>query len=192
MAIAQAEAAANVSTGGGTPALYRTWQAAPTRTAVTVSQHTRKSSVAQSMTLTEQYWAARALTAEALLSAKTMHHKELNTLSSEAETKRATELTTLRQIHEKKESTLEKLVLYLSAAVILLVGTVIYSLSSGATATRKSSAVHFTIPILSPFASVVEHETSVIGSKVLTIFGIILAICLYGCFRYWLSRRIIR
>ncbi len=37
----------------------------------------------------EQYWAARALTAEALLSARTEHHRELRTLSFGEELKRS-------------------------------------------------------------------------------------------------------
>jgi hypothetical protein len=39
-------------------------------------------------TTKEQYWAARAITAEALLSAKVVHHQELTTVSSEADSKR--------------------------------------------------------------------------------------------------------
>jgi len=53
---------------------------------------------------------------------------------------------------------------------------------------RKTPA-HFTIPILSPFTSVVEHETSVIGSKTLAVFAFVLAAFFYFVFRHWLARR---
>jgi hypothetical protein len=43
----------------------------------------------QPRTSAEQYWAARALTAETLLSARLEHHRELRSLSYAEETKRA-------------------------------------------------------------------------------------------------------
>ncbi len=41
------------------------------------------------MTASEQYWAARALTAEALLSMKSIHYEQIQMLSATEETKRA-------------------------------------------------------------------------------------------------------
>ena len=41
------------------------------------------------VTPAEQYWAARALTAEAILSAKVQHHQEIRTLAVVEETKRS-------------------------------------------------------------------------------------------------------
>ncbi|KAI0340316.1 hypothetical protein BDW22DRAFT_1360250 [Trametopsis cervina] len=160
--------------------------------ATTVSRHNVSSIKATAMTQSEQYWAARALTAEALLSAKVMHQQELTTLSTVADVKRTEEVTALRHAHEIRESRLEKLIVALGALLLCLIGVIIYGVFAGLGSSkhsRKSSAMHFTIPILSPFASVVEHETSVIGSKMLIIFAMILAACLYGCFRYWLSHQ---
>ncbi|KAI0684912.1 hypothetical protein BC835DRAFT_1291698 [Cytidiella melzeri] len=146
-----------------------------------------------SMTANEQYWAARALTAEALLSAKVMHQQELSYVTSDADAKRVQEVASVRKTHEIRESRLEKLVLALSATLVgFMTVFIYYSLSTGFNGPRKHSGMHFTIPILSPFASVVEHETSVIGSKMLTVFAVIVAICLYGCFRYWLASRVTR
>lgn len=47
---------------------------------------------AKPVTPAEQYWAARALTAEALLSAKTRHHEEIRMLAVVEETKRTVSL----------------------------------------------------------------------------------------------------
>lgn len=53
--------------------------------------HTYKAAL-QPRTSAEQYWAARALTAETLLSARVEHHRELRSLSYVEETKRAVRL----------------------------------------------------------------------------------------------------
>ncbi|TFK99230.1 hypothetical protein BDV98DRAFT_606113 [Pterulicium gracile] len=52
---------------------------------------------------------------------------------------------------------------------------------------RKSKAWHFTIPILSPFTSVVEEESSVIGSKTMAVWGCIAAVLVYFMFRFWIQ-----
>lgn len=44
---------------------------------------------AKPVTPAEQYWAARALTAEALLSVKAAHHEEVRTLAMSEETRRS-------------------------------------------------------------------------------------------------------
>ena len=43
---------------------------------------------ARPLTATEQYWAARALTAEALLNASTAHRQDLASVANEAEAKK--------------------------------------------------------------------------------------------------------
>ncbi|KAI0088384.1 hypothetical protein BDY19DRAFT_994285 [Irpex rosettiformis] len=158
-----------------------------------ISTHVQGTSTAITLPKTgkEQYWAERALTAETLLSAKVIHHKELKSVTSEADTKRAQEINLLRKAHEARESRLETVVIILLVLLLSIAAMFAYSLHTTAKVerSRKSSNMHFTIPILSPFASVVEHETSVIGPKSLMAFAAISAICLYGCFRYWLTHR---
>ncbi|KAF8557500.1 hypothetical protein OG21DRAFT_1505227 [Imleria badia] len=47
---------------------------------------------------------------------------------------------------------------------------------------------HFTIPILSPFTSVVEHETGVFGTKAVTIFVLVIGIAVYAAVKHRLSQ----
>ncbi|KAJ7076451.1 hypothetical protein B0H15DRAFT_955619 [Mycena belliarum] len=137
--------------------------------------------VLQPRTGAEQYWAARALTAETLLAARVEHQRELRSLSFEAECKRAREL-------EARHAKLERLVVVLVGALMLLFLVLLNITHAGPTARGHKLPAHFTIPILSPFTSVVEHETSVIGSKTLAIFALVLAGLAYFMFRHWLAR----
>ncbi|KAJ7905123.1 hypothetical protein B0H13DRAFT_2508843 [Mycena leptocephala] len=138
----------------------------------------------QPRTSAEQYWAARALTAETLLSARLEHHRELRSLSYAEETKRK------QAVHDARHAKLERLVLALLVMLLLLVFALLHlAHKSAATARPRKVPAHFTIPILSPFTSVVEHETSVVGSKTLAIFALVLAGLAYFLFRHWLARR---
>ncbi|KAG5642075.1 hypothetical protein DXG03_003628 [Asterophora parasitica] len=58
----------------------------------------------------EQYWAARAFTAETLLSAREVHQRELHDFVRAEEVKRAYELSVLAEQHRERHATLEKLV----------------------------------------------------------------------------------
>ncbi|KAJ7121018.1 hypothetical protein C8R44DRAFT_877329 [Mycena epipterygia] len=141
----------------------------------------------QPRTNTEQYWAARALSAETLLAARLEHQRELRSLSYEEENKRARELAA----HDARHAKLERLVLAL-LAMLLVVVLALLNLAhrdSSPVARGRKVPAHFTIPILSPFTSVVEHETSVIGSKTLAVFAFVLAGLAYFVFRHWLARR---
>lgn len=138
--------------------------------------------------LTEQYWAARALKAETRLSSSIAHQRELRSLSSSEETKRLREIASLSTTHEWRQARLEKFVDFLLVCVGALMLSVIYLLASSK---RHESPVprwrlpsHFTIPILSPFTSVVEHETSTIGTRSITVVVIILATFAYIIFRH--------
>ena len=72
---------------------------------------------------------------------------------------------------------------------------------------RSRSLTHFTIPILSPFASVVrrglslavrrtralidiqvEHETSTIGTRTIAAVSTVLATLIYFMFRHWMAQ----
>ncbi|KAJ7792247.1 hypothetical protein B0H14DRAFT_2931990 [Mycena olivaceomarginata] len=148
--------------------------------------HTYKAAL-QPRTSAEQYWAARALTAETLLSARVEHHRELRSLSYVEETKRARE----RAAHDVRHAKLEKLILALLMMLLLLVLALLHLAhrSASAPTSRLRKPSHFTISILSPFTSVVEHETSVVGSKTLVVFAFAFAGLAYFMFRHWLARR---
>ena len=82
----------------------------------------------QPLTASEQYWATRALKAEALLSAQESHHREVRSLGFSQDIKRSVssffpfvayyltkrlnqrELATLAQQHKEKHASMEKLV----------------------------------------------------------------------------------
>ncbi|KAJ7618499.1 hypothetical protein FB45DRAFT_168579 [Roridomyces roridus] len=133
----------------------------------------------------EQYWAARALSAETLLAARVEHHQELRSLSYEEEAKRARDVAA----HDARYARLEKLVLALLATILLLVIALLNLAHHKAAAHQQQSKhpAHFTIPILSPFTSVVEHETSVNGAKTLTALALMCAVLAYFVFRHWLA-----
>ncbi|KAI0725946.1 hypothetical protein C8Q72DRAFT_888088 [Fomitopsis betulina] len=140
-------------------------------------------------TAAEQYWAARALTAETLLSARLAHHGELLALSAEEEEKRAREIATVRRELDERNWKLEILVVLLLFCLVAIVAAIVHSHASvqRAIPSRWSIPTHFTIPILSPFTSVVEHETSTFSTRLLVTSAAIFAVLVYACFRYWLT-----
>ncbi|GBE83301.1 hypothetical protein SCP_0503490 [Sparassis crispa] len=145
---------------------------------------------AAALNSTEQYWAARALTAEAALSVRAAFHQEVYVLTESHEEKRAHELAELQRIHDERHAKLERLVLILLGCLFAFVSAILYILFRQHTDYRSSRwclPSHFTIPVLSPFTSVVEHETSVFNTRSITIVLLVLAALAYACFRYWLS-----
>ncbi|KAF9449822.1 hypothetical protein P691DRAFT_811633 [Macrolepiota fuliginosa MF-IS2] len=151
-------------------------------------------------TPSEHYWASRTLKAEALLSAREKHYEEIVRVREEEELKRSRELQVLESRYKEKYDNLEKLVVFMAVAILLLIVLLIYSMTSrpyqsvglfstasgiintflrqpfGASSRsnyRDSDRnpaswlnlhfhlpSHFTIPILSPWTSVIEHQTS--------------------------------
>ncbi|KDR80371.1 hypothetical protein GALMADRAFT_136861 [Galerina marginata CBS 339.88] len=155
----------------------------------------------QPLTATEQYWATRALKAEALLAAQETHQKEVRTLGHAQDMKRERELGLLAKEHKEKHAALEKLLMLLAILVAMLVVVIIY-LSTHYT--RHSmllhqkqqggwwstiGASHFTIPILSPFTSVVEQETSVVGTRLIGTLAAITACLAFLAFRHWTTTK---
>ncbi|KAK7460795.1 hypothetical protein VKT23_008724 [Stygiomarasmius scandens] len=142
----------------------------------------------------EQYWAARALSAETLLSAKAEHYAEVKNLADAGDVKRAKEMAELTQAHNARLAHLEKLIIILLGLIVLFFGVILAayidaSSSSIRSTSNQRSWTHFTVPILSPFASVVEQEVSVVGTRTI-IAGIFMFSCLaYVVFRYWLTKR---
>ncbi|KAI0313876.1 hypothetical protein OF83DRAFT_1064751 [Amylostereum chailletii] len=142
---------------------------------------------------TEHYWAARALTAEALLAASAAHRRELKSVAFSEDIKKQRELAVLRKSHETRQKKMEAIVIASVTCVTVLASLVIYLLFTDERSKQPQSkwamASHFTIPILSPWTSVVEHETSTFGAKTI-VAALVVAACLaYAVFRYWCSYR---
>lgn len=146
---------------------------------------------------TEQYWAARALSAETLLTARTEHQWEIRDLTRYQEERRSTEVAALTKAHDERLAKLEKLIIILIGVLVLFAAALFFVYVTSAPLNprndpRGKSFAHFTIPILSPFASVVEHETSTVGAKTILSISMVFATLVYFAFRYWLSSRNIR
>ncbi|KAI9458518.1 hypothetical protein HD554DRAFT_1707252 [Boletus coccyginus] len=117
-------------------------------------------------TKVEKYWATRAVVAETLLSAHDRHRREL---------------AEMRRIEEQKREVM--------CLVVLLGFWLVMKIAPDRDAKSKSSRPsHFTIPILSPFTSVVEHETGVFGTKAVAIFVVIIGIAVYAALKHRLSQ----
>ncbi|EGO01122.1 hypothetical protein SERLA73DRAFT_179176 [Serpula lacrymans var. lacrymans S7.3] len=145
-------------------------------------------------TYVEQYWAARALTAETMLTARASHQRELASLKFSEESKRSREIALLVRAHETRQDKLEKCVVALIACIMILAGLVTYMMMKSASHVSASaswwpSPSHFTIPILSPFTNVVEQETSVVGSKTVATIVVVLGGLAYAIFRHWFGQR---
>ncbi|KAI0786245.1 hypothetical protein C8Q75DRAFT_772918 [Abortiporus biennis] len=145
-----------------------------------------------SMTSTEQYWASRAWTAETLLTATATYHQELRSMTEAEKAKRAEEIAALQKQHEVKQSKLERLALLLLTWLISLVAVILYLVVRGHHSplqqSKWTSPVHFTIPVLSPFTSVVEHEVSAFNARVLSVFAVMGTFLAYMCFRHWMRK----
>ncbi|KZS88513.1 hypothetical protein SISNIDRAFT_490105 [Sistotremastrum niveocremeum HHB9708] len=131
----------------------------------------------QPTTAVEQYWAARALRAEALLDARMGHQAELDSATRAAEFKRERDINHLNRIHDSRTRRLELVVIGLASLLVLLLGLLVYVLLRNPHPARASSwwTSHYTIPILSPFTSVVEHDNSFVGLRTITLgIGLIL------------------
>ncbi|KAJ4496197.1 hypothetical protein C8J55DRAFT_484098 [Lentinula edodes] len=139
------------------------------------------------------YWAARALMAETLLAAGIQDSENLQSVTVSQETKRAhglqTEVAQLTKLYDERLAKLEKLLITLLGVLFTITFLTFFSqltLIHGGrkdTSTRSQWA-HFTIPILSPFASVVEHEVSVVGSKTIIGLGLVISGLVYLLLRH--------
>lgn len=140
-----------------------------------------------------RYWAARAVTAEVLLTERSKHAFELRSVVHEEDAKRREEIAALHGVHEARQRKMEWIVICCVAvlAVVVLCLLVTHSRASSFTPTRHTAS-HFTIPVLSPFTSVVEHETSAWGARIIVPGLMIAATLAWGVFRHWLSRKLPR
>ncbi|KAG0703543.1 hypothetical protein DFH29DRAFT_436105 [Suillus ampliporus] len=146
---------------------------------------------AKPRTFVEQYWAARALVAETVLTTRVQHQREIAEVRLGEEEKRTNQIAALVRANEQRQSRLEKFVAVLVACFMLLFLVLLYILLLH-DSPKSKGASHFTIPILSPFTSVVEHETGVITAKTVTIFIVVLGVLSYAVFRHWFSKQIAR
>ncbi|KAG2040712.1 hypothetical protein BDR03DRAFT_948349 [Suillus americanus] len=136
-------------------------------------------------TFVEQYWAARALVAETVLTTRVQHQKEMAEVRLGMEEKRTNQFAALVRASEQRQSRLEKFVVALVACFMLLFLATLLRDSP-----KSKGASHFTIPILSPFTSVVEHETGIISARSVSIFIVVLGILSYAIFRHLLSKKL--
>ncbi|KAF8911356.1 hypothetical protein CPB85DRAFT_651015 [Mucidula mucida] len=135
----------------------------------------------------EQYWAARALTAEALLKARTEHHRELRAMSMTEDLKRTRERSGLIKANEDKLVRMERLTWALLGIIVFL-ALLVVSISTRQREPQRQHWLlpsHFTIPVLSPFTSVVEHEASIIGARIIVASMLITACLAYFVYRHW-------
>ncbi|KAG1867576.1 hypothetical protein C8R48DRAFT_599239 [Suillus tomentosus] len=142
---------------------------------------------AKPRTSVEQYWAARALVAETVLTTRVQYQKEMTDVRLGKEEKQTNQLAALMRANEERQSRLEKFVVALLACFILLFLALIYILLRDSP--KSKGASHFTIPILSPFTSVVEHETGIISARSMSFFILVVGVLSYAIFRHWLSKK---
>ncbi|KAI0672080.1 hypothetical protein C8Q78DRAFT_1025124 [Trametes maxima] len=124
--------------------------------------------VAESVTAIEHYWALRAMHAEVLLTAHTAHRQELSVL----EDRRTRDLTELNAKYLQEYAKHARMVWISMGSVLALLFALlsfVYRQCVPAASSRWPGPLHFTIPILSPFASVIEHETSVVNVQLVAL-----------------------
>ncbi|KAG6331795.1 hypothetical protein ID866_7294 [Astraeus odoratus] len=135
-----------------------------------------------------QYWAFRAIAAETVLSQRIQHQNELMQVRL-TEEKRMKEIATLVQAHEKRQRTLEGFMV----ALVVFLAYMLWRNSATATSHdptgRRRMATHFTVPILSPFTSVVENETGVLGTRAIVAFVLAMVLALFVTLRRWTTLR---
>jgi len=137
-----------------------------------------------------QYWAARAVTAEVLLAERSKHANELRGVIHEEDAKRRDEIVALHGAHEARQRKMEWIVI--CCVVVLAVVVLGLLVTHSRTPPRHAGASHFTIPVLSPFTSVVEHETSAWGARIIIPGLMIAATLAWGVFRHWTSQKWLR
>ncbi|KAG5723009.1 hypothetical protein E4T56_gene17814 [Termitomyces sp. T112] len=134
-----------------------------------------------------QYWTMRAHSAETqlqlALSASRSQNAQHVHVHGTASGNSSIQNVAVRQ--DGRIARLEWLVIILLVLIVILVLVVVYLYASYTS--PQTAPAHFTIPILSPFTSVVEHETSVIGSKTIALILLITGLLSYLAIRlrFW-------
>ncbi|KAH9054236.1 hypothetical protein EDB87DRAFT_1647711 [Lactarius vividus] len=135
-----------------------------------------------------RYWAARAVTAEVLLTERSKHAHELRGVIHKEDAKRREEIAVLHGAHEARQRKMEWIVIGCIAVLAVDVLCLLVTHSSRASPPTPTTS-HFTIPVLSPFTSVVEHETSAWGARIIIPGLMIAATLAWGIFRHWISHK---
>ncbi|KAI6018334.1 hypothetical protein EDC04DRAFT_2742704 [Pisolithus marmoratus] len=138
-------------------------------------------------TAVAQYWAFRAMTTETVFSQYVRHQNELTQVRVAEEERRTKEIAALVHANEKRQHNLERFMM----ALIMFLAYMLWrnSAPSGPSSEKRRSATHFTIPILSPFTSVVENETGVLGTKAIVICVLALVLAIFFAVRRWFAPR---
>ncbi|KAL5478544.1 hypothetical protein ACEPAI_2728 [Sanghuangporus weigelae] len=139
----------------------------------------------------ERYWAYRAIVAEVKL-AELMGVKadELERLKEEL--RRQSTRGTSHSCYEERERRLERLALGLISTIVLITLILLFrhhSSSDDRLTKNRAFRPHLTIPILSPFTSIIEHEDSKFSFRTTAVFLIVLGCVAYAMFRHWLRQR---
>ncbi|KAJ8474817.1 hypothetical protein ONZ51_g6957 [Trametes cubensis] len=123
--------------------------------------------ITRSVTAMEHHWAMRATRAEAMYAAQTDRQREISTLSASMEERRARDMAELNARFSDQFAKHQQMMWMILGTMISVVATLMYLLvrtcAPAASSSRWLPPLHFTIPVLSPFASVVEHETSAVN-----------------------------
>ncbi|KAL5520887.1 hypothetical protein ACEPAF_2890 [Sanghuangporus sanghuang] len=139
----------------------------------------------------ERYWAYRAIVAEVKLAERMgVRADELERLKEEL--RRQSTCGTSRSYYEERERRLERLALGLISTIILITLILLFrhhSSPDDRPSKNRAFRPHLTIPILSPFTSIVEHEDSKFGFRTTAAFLIVLGCVVYAMFRHWLRQR---
>lgn len=112
----------------------------------------------------------------------------MNLLSYREKAERLRELAVIGQANDERLAKIEKFIMILVSLVALLAVAVVmlvfghHRTAYGHLPTHGKS--HFTIPILSPFSSVVETELSVIGSRTIIAIACMLIVVGYLLIRH--------
>jgi len=118
-------------------------------------------------TVSELQWAVRAVAAEVKLSERERHHGEMMDI-------------------------LLRIIYALLASLVAILGIGLFAGLGGqggsAAQAKGTWRPHFTIPILSPFTSIVEHEMSKVGFRTTAVFLIIVGIVGYALVTHRMGR----
>ncbi|OSC99291.1 hypothetical protein PYCCODRAFT_1438482 [Trametes coccinea BRFM310] len=140
--------------------------------------------IQRTVTAFEHRWAMRAVRAEALLDAHTKHREELSTFSASMEERRARDLAALNERFSQELAKHRLMIWIVLGFVAFMVMAVLYLILRTCSPISSPSrsgwgSTHFTIPILSPFASVIEHETSAVNVPLVAVLLAAAGICAF-------------
>ncbi|KAI0708423.1 hypothetical protein C8Q76DRAFT_626778 [Earliella scabrosa] len=143
----------------------------------------------------EHYWTLRAARAELLLSAREGHKRELTAVYTSHEDRRSREITELNDRYAREYAHVTRMMWMVLIVLAMLIGLVAFLLiryvppAVATPASRRPGSVHFTIPVLSPFTSVIEHETSAVNVQLVAILLLAAGITLFVWLKCCTMRR---